>query len=108
MGPFSHSFRVCIIIPSRTIHYSFVCPAFYALCILLNVSTSGKEERKAGRKEWGQREGKRKEGHKGGKEEKREGEEVETHRAFQAEGRALGFAGRKRRNLSVARLGLGL
>lgn len=74
MGPFSHSFRVCIIIPSRTIHYSFVCPAFYALCILLNVSTSGKEERKAGRKEWGQREGKRKEGHKGGKEEKREGE----------------------------------
>lgn len=74
MGPFLHSFCVCIIIPSRTIHYSFVCPAFYVLCILLNVSISGKEERKAGRKEWGQREGKRKEGHKGGKEEKREGE----------------------------------
>ena len=32
--------------------------------------------------------------------EKRVGEEVEKHRAFQAEGRALGFAGRKRRNLS--------
>lgn len=40
--------------------------------------------------------------------EKREGEEVEKHRAFQAEGRALGFAGRKRRSLSVAHLGLGL
>ena len=72
MSPFSHSFCACIIIPSRTTHYSFVCPAFYVLCILLNVSISGKEERKAGRKEWGQREGKRKEGHQGGKEEKRE------------------------------------
>ena len=32
--------------------------------------------------------------------EKRASEEVEKHRAFQAEGRALSFAGRKRRNLS--------
>ena len=45
MGPFSHSFRACIIIPSRTIHYSSVCPALYVLCIALNGSISGKEER---------------------------------------------------------------
>lgn len=98
MGPFSHSFCACIIIPSRTIHYSSVCPALYVLCILLNVSISGKEERKAGRKEWGQREGKRKEGHKGGKEEKR-------GRKDKIRGREKGKEGRREGGLKRGRLG---
>lgn len=72
MGPFSHSFCAYIIIPQGQFTIPLCAQHSNELCILLNVSISGKEERKAGRKEWERERGKGKKGIREERSEKRE------------------------------------